>query len=102
MSIFNEFMNDVFNNPDFLEDVWIDNLHYKCIASGIADGITFSEAGLQSDENFTLDLKLPVKKMPEENQRVKFRNKWYKISHVDTDSAAASIKVYLVSTSKGI
>ena len=40
--------------------------------------------------------------MPEENQRVKFRNKWYKISHIDTDSAAASIKVYLVSTSKGI
>jgi len=46
MSIFNEFMDDVFNNPDFLEDVWIDNLHYKCIASGITDGITFSEAGL--------------------------------------------------------
>ena len=102
MSIFNQFMNDIFDNPDFLEDCWIDNLHYKCIASGISNGITFSEAGLESDQNFTLDLKLPIKKMPAENQKVKFRNKWYKVSNVDTDSAEASIKVYLIALSKGI
>jgi hypothetical protein len=42
-------MNDIFDNPDFLEDCWIDNLHYKCIASGISDGITYAETGLESD-----------------------------------------------------
>jgi hypothetical protein len=39
--------------------------------------------------------------MPEENDKVQFRNKFYKISHIDTDSAGATIKLFLISLSKG-
>lgn len=102
MSIFNDFMNDIFSNEDFLEECIIDGKTYKCIASALTGGITFTEVGQESDENFTLDICLPVEKMPVENQKVLFRNKKYKISYVETDSAFASIKLYLVALSKGI
>jgi hypothetical protein len=102
MSIFNDFMNDIFSNEDFLEECIIEDKIYKCIASALTGGIAFTEAGLESDVNFTLDICLPVKNMPVKNQKVIFRNKKYKISYIDTDSANASIKLYLISLSKGI
>ena len=58
--------------------------------------------GVASGENFTLDIKLPVFRMPKINERIKFRDKWYKIDSIQTDSANASIKIYLIAQSKGI
>lgn len=102
MSVFEQFMNDIFSNEDFVEDVYIENLHYKCITTAVTDGISFTDAGRESEENFALDIKLPVKKLPVANDKVKFRNKWYKVSYIETDSTNTSIKVYLIALSKGI
>lgn len=102
MSIFNDFMTDIFSNEDFLEECTINGKTYKCIISTLTDGISYTDAGVESDENFTLDLCLPVDPFPEENQKVIVRNKKYKISYVETDSANASIKLYLIALSKGV
>ena len=57
--------------------------------------------GSVDDVDFTLDLKLPLNKMPSRGQTVKFRDKTYKLSNVTYDSANASIKLHLQSISKG-
>lgn len=102
MSVFHKMMEDIFSNEDFLEEFLIDGLVYKCIVSPLTDNISFTDAGLSSGENFTLDIKLPVYKMPKVNDRVKFRDKTYKIDSIERDSANASLKIYIVSLSKGI
>ena len=99
---FQKMMNDIFNCEDFLEDVFIESIHYKCIVSPIVDNVTFSEVGVESEENFTLDIKLPISKMPKKNDKVKFRDENYKINFIEKDSANTSIKIYLVSLSKGV
>ena len=50
----------------------------------------------------TLDIKLPVFKMPKINEKLKFRDHWYKIDSIQTDSANASIKIFIIAQSKGI
>ena len=99
---FQKMMNDIFNCEDFLEDVFIESIHYKCIVSPIVDNVTFSEVGVESEENFTLDIKLPISKIPKKNDKVKFRDEWFKINFIEKDSANTSIKIYLVSLSKGV
>ena len=58
--------------------------------------------GVASGENFTLDIRLPVFRMPKINDRLKFRDRWYKIDTIQTDSANASIKIFIIAQSKGI
>ena len=99
---FQKMINDIFNCEDFLEDVFIESIHYKCIVSTITDNISFADTGLVDEENFTLDIKLPVSKMPKKNDKVKFRDNWYKINFIERDSANTSIKIHIVALSKGV
>ena len=99
---FQKMMSDIFQCSEFLEDVFIESIHYKCIVSPIVDNVTFSEVGVESEENFTLDIKLPISKMPKKNDKVKFRDNWYKISFIETDSSNTSIKIHIVALSKGV
>ena len=99
---FQKMMSDIFNCEDFLEDVFIESIHYKCIVSPITDNISFSEVGVESEENFTLDIKLPVSKMPKKNDKVKFRDENYKINFIERDSANTSLKLHIVALSKGV
>ena len=102
MNPFQKMMSDIFNCEDFLEDVFVESIHYKCIVSPITDNISFSDAGLVDEENFTLDIKLPVSHMPKKNDKVRFRDENFKINFVERDSANTSIKIHLVSLSKGV
>ena len=99
---FQKMMSDIFNCEDFLEDVFIESIHYKCIVSPITDNISFSEVGVESEENFTIDIKLPVSRMPKKNDKVKFRDENYKINFIEKDSANTSIKIHIVALSKGV
>ena len=99
---FQKMMSDIFNCEDFLEDVFIESIHYKCIVSPITDNISFSEVGVESEENFTIDIKLPVSRMPKKNDKVKFRDENYKINFIERDSANTSIKIHIVALSKGV
>lgn len=99
---FQKMINDIFSVEDFLEDCFIEGQHYKCITSPITDNISFADTGLVDEENFTLDLKLPISKIPKKNDKVKFRDENYKINFIEKDSANTSIKIYLVSLSKGV
>ena len=99
---FQKMINDIFSVEDFLEDVFIESIHYKCIVSPIVDNVTFSEVGVESEENFTLDIKLPISKMPKKNDKVKFRDENYKINFIERDSANTSLKLHIVALSKGV
>ena len=99
---FQKMMSDIFKVEDFLEDVFIESIHYKCIVSPITDNISFSEAGLVDEENFTLDIKLPVSHMPKKNDKVRFRDENFKINFVERDSANTSVKLHIVALSKGV
>ena len=99
---FQKMMSDIFSVEDFLEDCFIEGQHYKCITSPIVDNVTFSEVGVESEENFTLDLKLPVSHKLKKNDKVKFRDEWYKINFIEKDSANTSIKIHIVALSKGV
>ena len=99
---FQKMINDIFSVEDFLEDCFIESIHYKCIVSPIVDNVTFSEVGVESEENFTLDIKLPISKMPKKNDKVKFRDENYKINFIERDSANTSLKLHIVALSKGV
>ena len=99
---FQKMMSDIFSVEDFLEDVFIESIHYKCIVSPIIDNVSFGEAGLVDEEDFTIDIKLPISKMPKKNDKVKFRDENYKINFIERDSANTSLKLHIVSLSKGV
>lgn len=102
MNSFQKMIEDIFQCSEFLEDVFIDSIHYKCIVSPIVDNISFSEVGVESEENFTLDIKLPVSHKLKKNDKVKFRDEWYKINFIEKDSANTSLKLHIVALSKGV
>ena len=102
MNPFQKMMNDIFSNKDFLEQCLIEDTYYECITSPIEDAIAYTETGVESEENFTLDLKLPLIPMPNKGDKVTFREKLYKISDITVDSANTSVKIHLIALSKGI
>ena len=102
MNPFQKMMSDIFQCSEFLEDCFIESIHYKCIVSPIVDNVTFSEVGVESEENFTLDIKLPISRMPKKNDKVKFRDENYKINFIERDSANTSLKLHIVALSKGV
>lgn len=99
---FQKMMSDIFSVEDFLEDCFIESIHYKCIVSPITDNVSFADTGLVDEDNFTLDIKLPISKMPKKNCKVKFRDEWYKINFIEKDSANTSLKLHIVALSKGV
>ena len=100
---FKEMVNDIFENEDFVQYCYIDGLRMKCVASYVSNGDEFTVAGLVDLVNFYLDIQIKDigVRYPKTNDKVIFRDKTYKISHVDEDSALATIRIYLISTSKG-
>jgi len=103
MSIaFEQMMDNIFKNMDFLETFTIDGMIYKCISSAITDGISFTNVGVEEEESFTLDVKLPVYHMPVKGQKLIYHDKTYKVNDVQTDSAGTSIKIHVIDLSKGI
>lgn len=106
MNAFEKLMDDIFKVDDFLEECKVNNkeneTEYKCIVSPIVDNISFDDAGMVSEENFTLDIKLPINEKIEIGNYVTFRNKEYKIGYIETDSANTSIKLHIIALSKGI
>ena len=99
---FQKMMEDIFKVEDFLEDCFIEGQHYKCIVSPIVDNISFADTGLVDEENFTLDIKLPVSHKLKKNDKVKFRDENYKINFIEKDSANTSLKIHVVALSKGV
>ena len=99
---FQDMIAELYQEEDFVEYCYIEGRQYKCFCSSIGDGTLFTDAGMVSEENFVLDLQIrTLDRMPQENDKVQFRNKFYKISHIDTDSANTTIKLYLIDLSKG-
>lgn len=94
-------MGVIFSTPELLEDCLIGETAYKCVCSSIDESIVYGDMGAVDDVNFTLSLKLPLKKMPTRGQKVKFRDCTYKVADVTTDSAGTSIALHLQSLSKG-
>lgn len=102
LDAFKQMIQQLYENEDFYQYCYVEGRKYKCFCSSIGDGISFTDAGMVDEVNFTLDLQLrTLDRMPQENDKVEFRNKFYKVSHVDTDSANTTIKLYLISLSKG-
>lgn len=101
-NVFQNMMNDLFNNPDFYEYCYIQGRQYKCFCSSIDGGIIYTEAGMVDDVDFYLDIQMcTTDRLPEQNDRIIFRDKQYKIRKIDTDSALATQRLYLISNSKG-
>lgn len=102
MNPFEKLMKDIFSNKDFLEQCKIQNKTYSCICSTYETGISYTDVGIESEQNFSLDIKLPVDRFPKRNDKLIFRGKKYKISNITTDSANQSIKINLIALSKGV
>ena len=99
---FKQMIAELYNNPDFIEYCYIEGRKYKCLCSSMGNNIMFTEAGMVDEVNFTIDLELAtLDRIPHQGDKVVFRNKTYKIASTETDSADASLKLYLISTSKG-
>lgn len=102
MTAFTTAINDIFSCKDFLEHAQIGDEIYEVICSAVGDGIVYSDAGTVSDVSFKLALKLPLQKIPKVGDKIRFRGEQYKVASMETDSAAASMYVFLQSLSKGI
>lgn len=100
--IFQQTIADLFNNEDLYQYCYIEGFKTKCFCSPIGDNIAFTNAGMVDEANFTLDVQIAtLEHNPIEEDKVFFRQKEYKISHTETDSANASMKLYLIALSKG-
>ena len=99
---FKNLVKEIFEEQAFTEDVYINGFKTKCIQSAISNNIIYTEAGMSDGVNFTLDVELDVlDRIPAEGDKVLYRDKTYKIASTEVDSANASMKLYLISMSKG-
>ena len=99
---FKDMMKEIFSNSQFTEVCYINGLQTTCICSPIGNNILYTDAGMVDNVNFCLDLQIAtLHQIPQEGDKVIFRNKAYKIASTETDSAYASMKIFLISTSKG-
>lgn len=101
MNIFQRMALDIFNNSDLCQTFFVKGVEVKCITSAIADGFTIAD-GRENEENFTLDILLPMHTKIKINDRLFFRDKEYKVSHIQIDSANVTAKLYIIALSKGI
>lgn len=99
---FQNMIESIFDNDIFTEYVYINGFKETCVCSSLGNGIVYTEAGLQNDCNFTLDLIISkLHQFPKIGDKVMFREKSYKIGSYQIDSAGVCIKLSLISTSKG-
>lgn len=101
-STFKDMVKEIFSNQAFTETCYINGIATTCIQSTISNNILYTEAGMTDGVNFTLDLEIDtLHRIPAEGDKVEYRGKVYKIASTEVDSANASMKLYLISTSKG-
>lgn len=99
---FKNAIRQIFQQSAFTEVCYINRFETTCICSPIGNNFVYTEAGLVDGVNFSLDLQLAtLQATPHEGDKVQFRGKFYKIASMETDSANASMKIFLISTSKG-
>lgn len=99
---FKDMINQLYNNQEFIQYCFIEGYKTKCFCSPITDNLIYTDSGLQSGVNFSLDLHLDqLDRIPAEGDKVIFREKTYKIASTEVDSVGACLKIYLISTSKG-
>lgn len=99
---FRDAIHQIFQNNEFTECCYINGFETTCICSPIGDNILYTDAGLANGVNFCLDLQIAtLHQLPNEGDKVIFRDKTYKIGSTEMDSAAASMKIYLIALSKG-
>lgn len=102
LDTFKSMINELYQNQDFYEWVYIEGFKSKCFVSPITDNLIYSDSGLQSAVNFSLDLHIDeLDRIPAQGDKVIFRQKTYKIASTEIDSVGACLKIYLISTSKG-
>ena len=101
-STFSDMIKEIFRQSAFVQQCYINGFETTCICSPIGNNFVYTEAGLVDGVNFSLDLQLAtLQATPHEGDKVQFRGKFYKIASMETDSANASMKIFLISTSKG-
>lgn len=99
---FKDMVHQIFESQAFTQNCYINGIATKCIQSSISNNILYTEAGMTDDVNFTLDLQIAsLDRIPVEGDKIEYRHKFYKIASTDVDSANASMKLYLISLSKG-
>lgn len=99
---FKNMVHQIFQDEAFVDIVYINGFKEKCVQSTINDNLIYTEAGLSNGVNFSLDLEIAaLHRIPEEGDKVQYKGKFYKIASTETDSASASMKLFLISTSKG-
>ncbi len=103
MNPFQKAIRDIWHNQCFLETAIINGDVFEVVCSKLSnDGIAFVDTGAECPVGFTLDLQLPLPRVPKINEKVKFRERDFKISDIEIDSANTSIKLHLVDMSRGI
>lgn len=101
-NVFKQMISEIFQNEDFISFCYINGFKQTCIQSSISNNILYTEAGLVDGVNFSLDLQIAkLHRIPQEGDRVEYNGKFYKIASTETDSVSGSMKLYLISTSKG-
>lgn len=99
---FKNLVHQIFQQEAFIEECYINGYRTPCIQSSISNNIIYTEAGMSDGVNFTLDVELDtLDRIPAEGDKVVYRDKTYKIASTEVDSANASMKLYLISMSKG-
>ena len=100
MNAFQQAISDIFKDENFLESFTYNDVTVPCVCSPIIDGLVYSEAGLEKEADFTLDVQLPLSIELKVNDKLTFRGKTYKISLLTTDSANTSLKIHLLDLSQ--
>ena len=101
-STFKDMVAEIFSDQAFTQDCYINGFRETCIQSSITNDIVYTEAGMVDGVNFTLDLQIAkLHRIPQQGDKVQYRGKFYKIASTETDSANASMKLFLIALSKG-
>ena len=99
---FNSMIDELYDNQQLYQFCYVEGFKTKCFCSPIGDNLIYSDGGLQNGVNFSLDLHVSqLDRIPNEGDKVIFREKTYKIASTELDSVGACLKIYLISTSKG-
>lgn len=100
MNVFKRAINHIYKDKNLTQQCLINGKCYTVIQSKISEDITYG-VGSVDEENFTLDVELPIFPMVKENDKVIFDDKLYKISHFQIDSSKTTVKLYIITCSKG-
>ena len=101
MTPFEIAMEDIFENPDFIESATFgEQTNVTVIASEISEDARLDEFGMNEGVSFFLRVrKADLTKQPAKNDLVTFNGIQYRISSFTLDSAGLVYRIYLKSKS---